>query len=289
MAHKWNSDHRGSQSASLHHMAVPWHRSVRSCVSVETWEDLKSDGGCVTEPDSLASSSCYTGLVTPEIELLLCCYVTTCCRWVSRVSPALITHCPQLLPAPQRGLSCCCCCLSLSVCWSVQVQTETFEISQQILERISMKFCKDIHSSQTNFCDPQTFNATTRLTSVRLSEMSQQLLDQLWLSSDSHESNEWNFICGHYHVKTVICFMTKYLKNWYMTCTLCTSSIPRHLLVAALMEISTSWMPFYSHFSPNATLYRNILDLEIKCGGLKWCKTEHTHCCIHVQPSSSPT
>lgn len=83
---------------------APWHRSARSRVSVETWEDLKSDVGCVTEPDSWASSSCYTWLVTPEIVLLLCCYVTTCCRWVSWVSPALITHCPQLRPAPQRCL-----------------------------------------------------------------------------------------------------------------------------------------------------------------------------------------
>lgn len=119
---------------------APWHRSARSRVSVETWEDLKSDVGCVTEPDSWASSSCYTWLVTPEIVLLLCCYVTTCCRWVSWVSPELITHCPQLRPAPQ---SC------LKSCWSGW----------------SWKSSADIHGFQmvhvNHFCAPMTQTQAT--------------------------------------------------------------------------------------------------------------------------------
>lgn len=69
-------------------------------------EDLKSEGGCVTEPDSWASSSCYTCLVTPEIVPLLCCYVTTWSWWVSWlswVSATVVTRCPRLRPPPQRG------------------------------------------------------------------------------------------------------------------------------------------------------------------------------------------
>ncbi len=58
--------------APRHHIMTQHCQKLCLCGNLV---DLKSNGRCVTEPDSSASSSCYTRFVTPEIALLLCCNV----------------------------------------------------------------------------------------------------------------------------------------------------------------------------------------------------------------------
>ncbi len=58
--------------APRHHIMTQHCQKLCLCGNLV---DLKSNGRCVTEPDSSASSSCYTRFVTPEIVLLLCCNV----------------------------------------------------------------------------------------------------------------------------------------------------------------------------------------------------------------------
>ena len=82
MEQRRNRDVRPSQSPSSHHVVAPWHRSVRSCVSVETWEDSSGDG-CVTRAWLVGFQLLLHWTRETRETLLLCRYMTTCCRKVS--------------------------------------------------------------------------------------------------------------------------------------------------------------------------------------------------------------
>lgn len=104
MDHKRNNDQREESQCLVAPRGWIMTQECQKLCLCGNLEDLKSDSKCVTTPDSWASSSSYTWLVTAEI-VLLCCYVTTRCRWDHGYHQCWVSpSAPRLLSAPQGGL-----------------------------------------------------------------------------------------------------------------------------------------------------------------------------------------